>query len=128
MIKSLPKRIRRNLVPAADVAAQICDELKDEYGQVPFMTAVCQAMSRHAEVPITAADFQWDKIDDHLQFLVTVVDDDGATVAEGRDLAPLQQRVGTSHSAAGTQAVDTSTRVGRESRRRVSTSTIYLAR
>jgi ATP-dependent helicase HrpA len=108
MIKSLPKRIRRNLVPAAEVAEQIAEELKDDYGKVPFMTAVCQAMSRHAEVPVTTADFQRDKIDDHFQFLVTVVDDDGATIAEGRDLAPLQQRVGSNHSLATKPATETS--------------------
>ncbi len=108
MIKSLPKRIRRNLVPAADVAAKIAEELKDDYGKLPFMTAVCQAMSRHAEVRVTAADFQRDKIDDHFQFLVTVVDDDGATIIEGRDLAALQQSVGSSHSLADRRAAETS--------------------
>ena len=95
MIKSLPKRIRRNLVPAADVARQIADELKDDYGKVPFMPAVCQSMSRHAEIPITAADFQTEKIDEHFRFLVTVVDDQGETVAEGRDLGPLQENAGS---------------------------------
>ncbi len=93
MIKSLPKRIRRNLVPAADVANKIIAELDDDYGNVPFMSAVCVAMSRHAEVSVTPADFQDEKLDPHLQFLVTVVDDEGQTIAEGRELAPLLIRV-----------------------------------
>ncbi len=93
MIKSLPKRIRRNLVPAADVATKIVNELAAEYGQVPFMPAVCAAMSRHAEVPVGPHDFQDEKMDPHLQFLVTVVDDDGKTIAEGRSIAPLVGRV-----------------------------------
>lgn len=108
MIKSLPKRIRRNLVPAADVAAQIATELNDDFGKVPFMTAVCQAMSRHAEVPVSPGDFQRDKIEAYLQILVTVVDDDGATVAEGRDLGPLHQSVGSCDPLTGTPAADTS--------------------
>jgi ATP-dependent helicase HrpA len=94
MIKSLPKRIRRNLVPAADVASKIVDELQPAYGVKPFMQAACEALSRHAEMPVTAGDFQSDKLDDHLQFLITVVDDQGSTIAEGRQVDPLKQDVG----------------------------------
>ncbi len=106
MIKSLPKRIRRNLVPAAEVAARIADELAPVYGTVPFMTAVCQAMSRHAEMPVAASDFQDEKMEDHLQFLVTVVDDRGKTLGEGRELTssatsvPLGDGIGIQRSGA----------------------------
>ncbi|NND99785.1 MAG: ATP-dependent RNA helicase HrpA [Pirellulaceae bacterium] len=100
MIKALPKRIRRNLVPAADVARSIAEELGPKQGLVPFMPAVCEAMSRRAEMPITASDFQADKMDDHLQFLITVVDDEGATVAAGRSVEPLQQQVGSADTGA----------------------------
>ncbi len=94
MIKSLPKRIRRNLVPAADVAGKIVEELKPVYGVKPFMQAACEALSRHAEMPVTASDFQSEKLDGHLQFLVTVVDDEGSTIAEGRHVDPLKRDVG----------------------------------
>ncbi len=99
MIKSLPKRIRRNLVPAADVAARIAAELQDQYGKTPFMPAVCQALSRHAEMPVTANDFQSDKIDQNLDFWVSVVDDDGQIVAEGRDVQPLLRQLGQTSTA-----------------------------
>ncbi len=91
MIKSLPKRIRRNLVPAADVAASIKRELMNDFGKVPFMTAVCQAMSRHAEMPVTPSDFQADKLSHYLDFLVTVVDDNGETLAESRGVETLRR-------------------------------------
>lgn len=94
MIKSLPKRIRRNLVPAADVATKIVNELSPSYGQVPFMPTVCAVMSRHAEMPVTAADFQSEKIEPHLQFSVTVVDDAGETLAQGREIEPIRQQLG----------------------------------
>ncbi|MCG8650817.1 MAG: ATP-dependent RNA helicase HrpA, partial [Pirellulales bacterium] len=100
MIKSLPKRIRRNLVPAADVAEKIVDELKPEYGKRPFMASVCAAMSRHAEMPVVPDDFQTEKLDEHLQFLVTVVDDQGTTMAEGRQVDPLKQQVAAADSSA----------------------------
>ena len=68
LIKSLPKRIRRNLVPAADTATQIVTELSAVYGEVPFMQAVCEAISRHAEMPVAASDFQDEKLQSHLDF------------------------------------------------------------
>ena len=107
MIKSLPKRIRRNLVPAADVADKIVLELQEDYGKVPFMSAVCQAMSRHAEMPVTSMDFQKDKLDSKLEFLITVVDDEGTTVAEGREIAALQQQIGASGGGASEPVADT---------------------
>ncbi len=91
MIKSLPKRIRRNLVPAADVSASIARELIPDHGKIPFMEAVCAAMSRHAELPIRPTDFQPEKMGHHFAMLIQVVDDDGVTVAESRELAGLQQ-------------------------------------
>ncbi|KAA5547360.1 ATP-dependent RNA helicase HrpA [Roseiconus nitratireducens] len=92
MIKSLPKRIRRNLVPAAEVSQRICDELMPQFGTVPFMPAVCQAMSKHAEMPVTEADFQAEKLDDHLNVLVQVVDDEGTTIASSRSAEPLKRQ------------------------------------
>ncbi|MEM8665956.1 MAG: ATP-dependent RNA helicase HrpA [Planctomycetota bacterium] len=92
LIKSLPKRIRRNLVPAADVAEQIRLELLEVYGQVPFMNAVCEVMSRLAEMPVNPTDFQQDKLAHHLDFLVTIVDDEGETLAESRQVEQLRSR------------------------------------
>ena len=106
MIKSLPKRIRRNLVPAADVAKKIADELQPQQGDVPFMPAVCAAMSRHAEMSISAEDFQSEKMGPHLQFRVNVVDDDGTTVASGREVQSLRQQLGTTDSHAEEAADD----------------------
>jgi ATP-dependent helicase HrpA len=106
MIKSLPKRIRRNLVPAADVAARIAAELQNEYGQKPFMPTVCAAISRHAEMPVTPTDFQTEKIDQNLNFLVSVVDDDGKIVAQGRDLQPLLGQAPAETNAATQDVAD----------------------
>lgn len=94
MIKSLPKRIRRNLVPAAEVAKRVAAELAPKYGEVPFMPAVCDAFSRAAEVRVTAADFTEEKLEPHLDFLVQVVDDDGKTIAQTRGIEEAKRRVG----------------------------------
>ncbi|TWT53471.1 ATP-dependent RNA helicase HrpB [Rubripirellula amarantea] len=93
LIKSLPKRIRRNLVPASDTATKIVDDLSKVYGQAPFMQTVCEAISRYAEMPVSPTDFQDDKLQSHLDFLVTVVDDEGEAIAEGRSITPLAAKV-----------------------------------
>ncbi|QEG43544.1 ATP-dependent RNA helicase HrpA [Roseimaritima ulvae] len=94
MIKALPKRIRRNLVPAADVARQVCEELSPQYGQVPFMPAVCQCLSRRAEMPIGPQDFTADKMPEHFQMLVNVVDDQGQVLASGRSVSGVMEELG----------------------------------
>lgn len=93
LIKALPKRIRRNLVPAADTAKVIAAELSTEMGQVPFMPTLCQILSRRAEMPVTEADFAGEKLPEHLQFLVKVVDDDGKMVAQGRSLREVRTQL-----------------------------------
>ena len=106
MIKSLPKRLRRNLVPSADAADKVVADLTPQFGQVPFMKAVCASMTRHAGVPISADDFQKDKQDSHLQMFVTVIDDDGNPVAEGREVEPLRTLVGTPAASSSPDLVD----------------------
>lgn len=91
LIKSLPKRLRRNFVPAADSAKSIANSLIDEYGNAPFFPAVCKALSEYAQTQITESDFQREKIDEYLSFIITVVDDDGKQIAEHRDLSILQK-------------------------------------
>ncbi len=95
LIKSLPKRIRRNLVPAADVARSIAEELSPRFGIVPFLPAVCEAMSRRAEMPVTPNDFTDDKLDSHLEVLVKVVDDVGEVLAESRGADDVRRALGS---------------------------------
>ena len=89
IIKSLPKRIRRNLVPTAEIAQKIADDLMPVHGRVPFAGAVCEAMSKYAEMTITPDDIRWEKLDNHHRMLVTVVGDDGTTVAQSRSVSAV---------------------------------------
>lgn len=93
MIKALPKRIRRNLVPAADTARRVIESLSDEMGQTAFMSTVCKRLSEIAEVPISPSDFAADKLPESIGFFIRVVDDDGKPLGEGRDLIALRQEV-----------------------------------
>jgi len=105
IIKSLPKRIRRNLVPAADVAKRVLSRLTPKYGQVAFMPTLLEALSKEAEMPITPADLEEEKIEGHFKFLIKVVDDKGVEVAQSRDLGELQKSLGFAAIAVATQEV-----------------------
>ncbi len=101
MIKSLPKRIRRNLVPAADVAKAVCEQLAPQFGEVPFLPALCRSLSQRADIKIEPSDFSTDKIPQHLQALVNVVDDAGQTLASDRSVAGVRSQLGVEEEASG---------------------------
>ncbi|QDV14463.1 ATP-dependent RNA helicase HrpB [Rosistilla oblonga] len=105
MIKALPKRIRRNLVPAADSARRVLESLDDQMGQTAFMSTVCQRLAEIAEVPISPSDFDPDKLPESVGFYIRVVDDDGKPLGEGRDLQELRQEViGDDEASPGSMA------------------------
>ena len=91
LIRSLPKRIRRNLVPAADVAKVVADRL--HFGEGDFCQAVAAQLSHIAEQPVAVSDFKLEKLDQHLHLNVRVVDEGGETVTVGRNLDELRKAV-----------------------------------
>ena len=103
LIKSLPKNIRRNVVPAGDWAARLLAELPAEPGVVAttatpaptqsFPATLAALIQKLTYVPVTAADFELDRLPAHLRPTFVVSDDRGRTVAAGRDLTELQRRL-----------------------------------
>ena len=59
LIRSLPKAIRRNFVPAPDVARRVLGEL--QFGQGSFLKAVAEALVRVGGESVAAGDFQLDR-------------------------------------------------------------------
>lgn len=88
MIRSLPKALRRQLVPAPDTAAKAVAELSSREGD--FDEAVARCLSRIAGEPIRIDDFELDKLPPHLQINWRLIDEKGEVVAESRDLIKLQ--------------------------------------
>ena len=103
LIKSLPKNIRRNVVPAGDWAARLLAELPAEPGVVAttatpaptqsFPATLAALIQKLTYVPVTAADFELDRVPAHLRPTFVVSDDRGRTVAAGKDLTELQRRL-----------------------------------
>ena len=95
LIRSLPKQLRRNFVPAPDVARAVLARLEPgtEAGTEPLVEALARQLRRIGgqDVPITA--FDWTKVPAHLRTTFRVTDGT-KTVAQGKDLEQLQRRLG----------------------------------
>jgi ATP-dependent helicase HrpA len=102
MIKSLPKAIRRLVVPAADWAARLLGELQGTAGmrahdgERPAATlaeTLAAAINRLTGSRVTSADFDRERIPAHLRPTFQVIGEHGRPVATGKDLVELQERL-----------------------------------
>ena len=92
LIKSLPKSLRRQFVPAADTAKEVAAKLN--FGQGNFEQTVARLLSDIAREPVAVSDFQEDKLPNHLRMNVRVVNEEGESLATGRDLRSIRQQIG----------------------------------
>jgi ATP-dependent helicase HrpA len=101
LIKSLPKAIRKNIVPAPDHARQVLPRLDPASG--PLTDALARELRNLRDVVIEPGDWDWSRVPEHLRMTFRVVDDKGKTVAEGKDLAQLKERLKPKTKAAISQ-------------------------
>ena len=95
LIKSLPKAIRRTVVPAADWARRLMAELPPE-PDGRFTARLAEAIHAKTYVPITAADFDLERVPAHLKVTFSVLDERGRQLAAGKELGALQQQLKSS--------------------------------
>lgn len=95
LIRSLPKSLRRNLVPAPDTATRVANEI--EFGRGNFMDAVARLLTQIGGEPVSAGDFDSQKIDEHLHVNLQVVDDAGEVLAQGRSVREIRDQLGAVH-------------------------------
>jgi ATP-dependent helicase HrpA len=100
LLRALPKAIRRHVVPAADWAAKLSEELQgagpESHEGLPPLTlraALAARIQRVANQPVSADDFELDRVPEHLRMSFRAVDERGRAIASGRDLAELQARL-----------------------------------
>lgn len=100
LIKALPKAIRRHVVPAADWATTLGDELRgsgpEDTDGLPASTlraALAARIQRIAHQPVTERDFDLERVPAHLGVSFRAVDQRGRTVGSSRDLRELQDRL-----------------------------------
>ncbi|MEW2506928.1 MULTISPECIES: ATP-dependent RNA helicase HrpA [unclassified Amycolatopsis] len=88
LIKSLPKALRRNFVPAPDTAAYVLSRVSPSDGPLIEVLSDELFALRRVDVPLSAYDLS--SVPDHLRVTFRVVDDRGRKVAEGKDLEALK--------------------------------------
>jgi ATP-dependent helicase HrpA len=97
MLRTLPKVLRRQVVPAAEWAAKIAAELPSgpESGAArePFADAIAAIIKRLTFAPVQASDFDLERVPPHLRVTFRAVDDRGRPAGDDTDLAALQARL-----------------------------------
>ncbi|MAW41271.1 MAG: ATP-dependent RNA helicase HrpA [Phycisphaerae bacterium] len=91
LCRTLPRDVRRGLMPLAEQAQEIARELS--FGRGNLLVALGEAC-RSRGVPVRVNQFQPDQVPDDLKMLLEVVDDQGEVIARSRDLADLRKRLG----------------------------------
>lgn len=103
LIRSLPKELRRNFVPAPDTARAVLAAI-DPTGE-PVLPALQRELRRRSGVLVPIDAFDLDKLPPHLRVTFAIEAGDGTEVARGKDLRALQERLTTPARKAVAHAV-----------------------
>lgn len=100
LLRALPKAIRRHVVPAADWAERFSAELAgagpehhDGRPAQSLREALARLIQPLANQPVTAADFEGERVPGHLRMNFRAVDERGRIVGSNRDLPALRAQL-----------------------------------
>lgn len=107
LIRSMPKQLRKNFVPAPDVAAQARQRLEEEYDPgvdplAPSLATVLQQLRGHVVAPEV---FDVGALPAHLRFTFAVISEKGRVLDSGNELEELQIRFSQESRAAVARSV-----------------------
>ncbi|MEO0369165.1 MAG: ATP-dependent RNA helicase HrpA, partial [Pseudomonadota bacterium] len=91
LIKSLPKSLRRNFVPAPNYADACLADLGDP--TQPFIDVVTNKLHRMTGVKVPEDEWNYDNLAKHLKFNFKVLDKHKKVIAQGRNLLSLKQKL-----------------------------------
>ncbi len=91
LIKSLPKDLRRNFVPAPDTARALLAAITP--GPEPLLEAIQRELNRRTGILVPVDAFDLDKLPAHLRVTFAVEAPDGTVVARSKDLAAVQAQL-----------------------------------
>lgn len=89
LIKTLPKNLRRNFVPAPEYARACMQVL--EYARGDLLDALSHQFKRMSGIEVPRSAWQPQNLPQHLQMYFQVVNAKGRIVNQGRELPALQQ-------------------------------------
>ncbi|WP_263249126.1 ATP-dependent RNA helicase HrpA [Saccharopolyspora rosea] len=91
LLKSLPKAVRRNFVPVPDHARAVLHRMTSQ--EMPLLDALEEELRRMTGVTVHRAEWDLDRVPDHLKMTFRVVGRKGKKLAESKDLEDLKQRL-----------------------------------
>jgi ATP-dependent helicase HrpA len=91
LLRSLPKQVRRHLVPAPDAARALLQEISPADG--PFLDVLARAVTRRTGEPIAPSAWDLSVLPAHLRMRFHVVDERDRPVDTDADLDRLQRRL-----------------------------------
>ncbi|MFF9913244.1 ATP-dependent RNA helicase HrpA [Streptomyces sp. NPDC013457] len=91
LIRSLPKPIRRNYVPAPNFATRFLDSAVPL--QEPLTVTLARELHRMVGVPVSPDDFDLSRIGEHLKITFRIVDERRRKLAEDKDLEALKLKL-----------------------------------
>ncbi|MEU1544332.1 ATP-dependent RNA helicase HrpA [Nocardia sp. NPDC005745] len=102
LIKTLPKTLRRSVVPAPDFAAAALAALTPR--AEPLRAGLARELSRLGSVPIAPTDFDVSALPGHLRMTFAAIGDDRTVLARDKSLAALKTRLAEQVSASVARA------------------------
>lgn len=110
LVKTLPKRLRKQLVPVPDKVHAALATMTP--ADTPLLMALSEAFKRTAGVVIQPEDFGADALEPYYQMNICIVGDEGDILRQGRDLEALiaatraTNEAAETHSETGSAAID----------------------
>jgi ATP-dependent helicase HrpA len=98
LIRSLPKHLRRNFVPAPDHAAEVLRRVGPDDG--PLLLTLERELEAMTGVSIPRDAWDVDRVADHLRMTFRVEDEKGRPIGEGKDLEALKRKLAPETTAA----------------------------
>ncbi|MHA7210771.1 ATP-dependent RNA helicase HrpA [Arthrobacter sp. MDT1-65] len=107
LIKSLPKQVRKNFVPAPDVARTAVAALASDFdpAEDDLEAALELALRRLRGHIIPSGSWNWSSVPQHLLMMFRIVDADGRVLDESRDLEALKEALAPAVSRAIAQSL-----------------------
>jgi ATP-dependent helicase HrpA len=89
VVRTLPKDLRRQLIPLAETARAVNAALGEPGGR--FADAIARTVTETSGVKVVPADVDLTRVDSHLRVTFVVHADDGTVLAASKDLALLRR-------------------------------------
>jgi len=103
LIKSLPKSLRRQVVPAPEFARAAVEQM--EFGKGELLDGLTSALNRMTGITIHHSDWQLEQLPAYLTMQFSLLDEQGKEMEYSRDLLALQKKYAV-QSRQSLQAVD----------------------